>query len=403
MAQIYVSYPEGELEAVRPLLGALLVEGYSLTYDTGRCDAAQLQQDADEAACIVVVWSARAETSPRVHSEAALAIARRVLVPVSLDGTPVPAAFADQGVTDLSGWRGQFGHKGWAGVLAAVAGLVASPHHPGPAPTPRPAKRSAVPQPNLRPEPARPAYDGPPPERPDLVAVPGGTFRMGSEAEDPGTLWDELPRHKVTFAKGFAMGRKAVTFAEYDLFCAATGRNRPADNGWGRGAHPVIHVSWQDAADYCAWLSAVLGEPYRLPTEAEWEYCARAGTVTLYSTGDTISPSLANYDGHYAFNGSVKGLYRQRTVETGSLPPNPWGFHEMHGNVWEWCTDHHKDNYVNTPVDGAPYLIPEPKAPRIIRGGSWHTNPLCLRSAHRDSRIPLERSNEVGFRVVSSG
>lgn len=134
----------------------------------------------------------------------------------------------------------------------------------------------------------------------------------------------EEARHEV-IVPSFEIGRFAVTFEEYDLFCDATGNDESDDNRWGRGRRPAINVSWYDATAYAKWLSRQTGKPYRLPTEAEWEYAARAGTTGLYSFEGDINESLVSFHGHHG-----------QTLEVGSLPPNPWGLHEVHGNVMEW-------------------------------------------------------------------
>ena len=234
---------------------------------------------------------------------------------------------------------------------------------------------------------------------PLMVALPGGTFTMGSPANEAERSDDEGPQHKVTI-EPFAIGKTEVTFAEWHACVAAGGCDgyRPGDNGWGRGSRPVINVSWQDAQVYVAWLSKRSGKPYRLPTEAEWEYAARAGTTTPFSFGATISTAQANYDGNYAYGGGLKGEYRQQTVPAGSLPANPWGLHEMHGNVREWVEDCWHDNYQGAPRDG--WAWSGQCSYRVGRGGSWVNNPgtSVRRTAIR--HVPDVRSNVLGFRVA---
>jgi formylglycine-generating enzyme required for sulfatase activity len=169
-----------------------------------------------------------------------------------------------------------------------------------------------------------------------MVIIPPGRFLMGSPAEAE-RAQDKDPQHPVTIARALAIGRFAVTFEEYDRFCAKTGRAKPGDSGWGRGQRPVINVSWDDATAYCAWLSQQTGHAYRLPSEAEWEYAARAGTTSAFWWGNQIDPSLANYDGNYTYANGPKGEYRERTLPVESFQPNPFGLYQVHGNVWEWC------------------------------------------------------------------
>ncbi len=163
------------------------------------------------------------------------------------------------------------------------------------------------------------------PNCPEMVVVPAGEFMMGSPENEEGRHSDEGPQHRVRIAQPFAVGRFEVTFDEWDACVAGGGCGgyRPDDNGWGRGRQPVINVSWDDAKAYVQWLNRGTGKSYRLPSEAEWEYVARAGTTTPFWTGATISTEQANYDGTYTYGGGKKGEYRQRTVPVGSLPANP--------------------------------------------------------------------------------
>jgi hypothetical protein len=136
---------------------------------------------------------------------------------------------------------------------------------------------------------------------PEMVTLPAGDFLMGSPESEEGRFLNEGPQHKITIGYRFAIGRDPVTFAEYDRFCDVTKREKPMDRGWGRGRHPVTNISWDDAQAYCGWLATETGKPYRLLSEAEWEYACRAGTVTPFSFGATISTDQANYDGRYPF------------------------------------------------------------------------------------------------------
>ncbi|EGV16218.1 Sulphatase-modifying factor protein [Thiocapsa marina 5811] len=156
-----------------------------------------------------------------------------------------------------------------------------------------------------------------------MIVLPGGEFWMGPPEDELERSFDEGPRHRVRIAP-FAIGKTAVTFGQHDVFCEATGRVKPGDEGWGRGERPAINVSWHDAIAYAQWLSKETGRSYRLPTEAEWEYAARAGTQTPFWTGRCIHTDQANYNGNYDYNGcgSKTGVYRKQTVPVGSLPAN---------------------------------------------------------------------------------
>jgi formylglycine-generating enzyme required for sulfatase activity len=221
-----------------------------------------------------------------------------------------------------------------------------------------------------------------------MVRIKAGSFMMGSNNGDR----DEKPVHKVTISKGFYIGKYEVTFKEYDKFCEDTGKSKPSDEGWGRGDSPVINVSWNDAKAYTKWLSNKTGKRYRLPTEAEWEYVARAGTSTKYSFGDS-SNSLESYT-WYDANSSRK------THKVGQKQPNPWGLYDIYGNVSEWCEDWFTDSYNNTPRDGSANTNGNQKY-RVLRGGAWSSNDAYdLRSANRGGLYPQYSYFSLGFRIL---
>jgi formylglycine-generating enzyme required for sulfatase activity len=235
---------------------------------------------------------------------------------------------------------------------------------------------------------------------PEMISLPGGAFTMGSPDREPERSPDEGPRHTVRI-RPFAIGRTEVTFADYDAFAEATGRNKPNDFGWGRGQQPVVDVSWNDAVAYAEWLGAQTGQRYRLPTEAEWEYAARAGTDTPFWTGDCIHTDQANYNGNSDYNdcGARTGVVRDRTMVAGSLPANAWGLHETAGNALEWVRDCWHDNYQGAPTDGGAWEEPG-CAGRVIRGGGWGSNPVNVRSADRFRLAPDGAYGNLGFRLA---
>ncbi|HXW49151.1 MAG TPA: formylglycine-generating enzyme family protein [Xanthobacteraceae bacterium] len=236
---------------------------------------------------------------------------------------------------------------------------------------------------------------------PEMVVVPAGAFAMGSPAKEDGRNPNEGPQHRVAFARPFAVGRFAVTFDEWDACVADGGCNNylPDDDGWGRGRRPAINVSWDDAKAYVAWLSRKSGRAYRLLSEAEREYVARAGTTTPFWWGASISTNEANYDGTYTYGNGPKGEYRRRTVEVDAFAPNPWGLYQVHGNVWEWTEDCWIDSYQGAPANGAAW-IRDPCGFRVVRGGSWGNVPWFLRAAVRFQSYPQHRYGEAGFRVA---
>ena len=188
---------------------------------------------------------------------------------------------------------------------------------------------------------------------PELVVVPSGSFTMGSPDSEWGRFNNEGPQRRVTITEPFAVGVYEVTFGEWDACVSAGGCNgyQPHGEGWGRGGRPVINVSWGDARAYVTWLSQRTGNHYRLLSESEWEYVARAGTMEPFHTGATISADQANYDSSYTYGSGQKGRYRGRTVQVGTFSPNAFGLHEVHGNVWEWTQDCWSEDYTGAPAD----------------------------------------------------
>ena len=233
---------------------------------------------------------------------------------------------------------------------------------------------------------------------PEMRVIPPGRFMMGSPAGELDRCEDEGPQHWVTIQKPFAIGCHTVTFAEYDLFCYKTKREYPYDKGWGRGWQPVINVSRQDALEYCAWLSSQTGAIYRLPSEAEWEYTARAGTTTAFWWGGYIDTHLANYDGNSSYAGSSTGENRERTMPVAQFKPNPFGLYQVHGNVWEWCQDRWHDSYQDAPKDGMAWEGGQRNL-YVTRGGSWVRDAKYCRSAARSNAPVSTKYIDLGFRV----
>ena len=224
---------------------------------------------------------------------------------------------------------------------------------------------------------------------------------MGSPSFEEGHFGREGPQHRVTISRSFAVGRFEVTFDEWEacLRFGGCGGYRPGDEGWGRGRRPVINVSWDDAKAYISWLRRKTGKRYRLLSEAEWEYVARAGTKSPFSTGSTISTDQANYNGNSTYGSGRKGDYRQRTVPAGSFSPNAFGLHDVHGNVGEQVEDCMSDSYKGVPSDGSAWLRGGCFW-RVIRGGTWISMARHLRSAIRGRHGTGDRNKYVGIRVA---
>lgn len=231
---------------------------------------------------------------------------------------------------------------------------------------------------------------------PEMVVVAAGSFMMGSPDAEQGRLASEGPLHRVTIPAPFAAGAHEVTFDEWDHCLAegGCGGYRPDDDGSGRGRRPVAGVSWDDAQLYLSWLSARTDRRYRLPSEAEWEYAARAGTTTPYHTGESISTSQANFNGV-----EIGERSRGKSLPVGSFPPNAFGLHDVHGNANEWVQDCWNASYEGAPADGAAWEAGA-CAKRILRGCSYGDRLGCLRSASR-AGLPKEiRGMALGFRVA---
>lgn len=227
---------------------------------------------------------------------------------------------------------------------------------------------------------------------PQMVVIPSGRFLMGSKL-----YGREQPQHAVRIDTAIAVARFETTFDEWDACVKGGGcvhNFAPSDAGWGRGRRPVINVSWNDAKQYVSWLSGKTGKTYRLLTEAEWEYAARAGSTTTYSWGDTIDCGKASYDGGKGSDCPARG-----TRQVGSYSANRWGLHDMIGNVWEWCEDNWHPDYNGAPDDGTAWGGGDASF-RILRGGAWNYAPSGLRVADRNWFPPAGRASFVGFRVA---
>ena len=229
---------------------------------------------------------------------------------------------------------------------------------------------------------------------PEMVVVPAGEFMMGSPVDDRDHYDNEDPLHRVSIARPLAVSKFEVTFEQWDACAAAGTCAYVPDSNMGRGKQPVINVSWDQVQQYVAWFSKMTGRPYRLLSEAEWEYAARAGTTTAYSWGDELGKNNANC------NGCGSEWDSRRTAPVGSFAPNQFGLYDMHGNVWEWVEDCLHNNYEGAPKDGSAWIAQGDCNNRVIRGGSWVGYPVGLRSALRFWFSADDHGMDVGFRVA---
>ena len=265
---------------------------------------------------------------------------------------------------------------------------------------------------------------------PEMVVIPAGRFHMGCVSGiDCGD--DEMPVHEVSVAKPFALSKYEVTRGEFGRFVAQAGYRTTAERGRGcyvwdgseftekssakwnnpwlnqSDTHPVVCMSWDDAVAYVEWLSSETGKPYRLPSEAGWEYAARSGSTTTYHFGDDEF-QLCRYANHLDRSTGAPQLSESCsdsvglvTAEGGSYQPNSFGLHDMHGNVWEWVQDCWNDSYAGVPSDGSAWTSGDCGL-RVVRGGSWFNYPRFLRAADRDRFSTDYRSNNFGFRVAQT-
>ena len=463
MADIFFSYKHEDRAAVEPLVRLLEAQSYVVWWDPtivpGERFDRVIRRALDDAACVIVAWSRLSVESHWVQDEAGLARDRRVLVPVSIDGAEPPLGFRQLQTVNLADWDGQSDDPRVGRLLAGIGRLVGARGDPtkpasdgsaGTGEARKPDQRAAyagkirktragkiigvwwaptailvastvvvswlaaavffyLNQPQevkvrtpVGPVPVERSFQDCVPGCPRMIVVPTGSFLMGSPDAEPQRGNDEGPQRQVVISKVLAVGKFPVTFDEWDychlkLGCADL---FPSDNNWGRGTHPVINVSWEDAQLYVAWLSKETGQTYRLLTEAEREYIARAGTTTPFWWGDRISTKQANYDGTKKYTDEPTGIFRQETMPVDALAPNPWGFYQVSGNTWDWVEDCYHDSYEGgAPTNGAAWATGD-CSHRVLRGGSWGSQPRNVRSAARWKQPIETREPYYGFRVA---
>jgi len=449
MADIFISYSKKHAGLTEALARDLEAEGYSTWWDTSLVAGVEfpreIQGQLDAAKAVIVVWTESSVSSQWVHAEATRADAQKKLITVrdaALEIHEIPLPFNTRHtelVSDRARIFAALAQKQIAPSKQAEAGRVTGGRAIWEAALAQQAERRRADARGIeiREKIARATgrealfelwkedpdaviarlqalgfvkvasqKDGKPvsywlkpgesfrdfSEAPEMVVVPAGEFMMGSKKGEGEA--SEHPQHKVAIPQAFAVGKYPVTFAEWDAASAAGGvSHKPGDQGWGRGRRPVINVSWEDAQDYIKWLnSKASGNPYRLLSEAEWEYACRAGTATAYSFGDRITKNQAQYsEGGY---GSAS-----KTAESGSFPANAFGLHDMHGNVWEWCADCKNANYRGAPSDGSAWTAGDCSV-RVLRGGSWFYVSQALRAAYRFEDGATGRCDYTGFRVA---
>ncbi|MBY0474656.1 MAG: SUMF1/EgtB/PvdO family nonheme iron enzyme [Nitrosomonas sp.] len=378
MSDIFIGYSRSDLVIAEQLVQRLRQEGWGVFIDkqthVGRRWHREIERELHDAKAVVVLWSAVSRDSDFVLEEAEYGKRKNILFPAFIEAVECPYGFSRIQAADLVGWNNQPRHSGFSQLLDSLRihlnGELAKPAQPN-------ARHLLTTGQTFR---DKLQCGG---EGPLMMVIPAGRFLMGSPNRD-----SERPQHEVQITQPFALGVYVVTFDEYDLFCRETRAKKPSDNHWGRENRPVINVPWQDAQEYCAWLSKQSSRRYRLPSEAEWEYACRSGTETPYHTGENITQKQANFAG-------------EQTLPVGSFPPNAFGLYDMHGNVWEWCQDEWHDSYQGAPSDGSSWEDGGNEA-RVLRGGSWNVYPDDVRASVRYDGDPVDRDDGIGFRVLCS-
>ena len=239
----------------------------------------------------------------------------------------------------------------------------------------------------------------------EMVALPNGIFLMGASQNEEHQVEDELPQHCVSI-NSFLLGKDPVTQAQWKFVSCLPKIERELEHNPSRfedANHPVDTVSWKDALEFCARLSAKTSHTYRLPSEAEWEYACRASTETPFHFGETITSKLANYNGKESYAYEGEGIFRQQTTPIDYFKfPNSFGLYDMHGNVWEWCADPWHNNYEKAPTHGIIWTLNGEQSYRVMRGGSWNSPPIFCRSGYRMKGELEQRGDGIGFRVARS-
>ena len=237
-----------------------------------------------------------------------------------------------------------------------------------------------------------------------MVQIPDGSYLMGTVNSKEGD-YRERPQHTVTISS-FFMSRFPITQSQWKAVANSTKVRidlNPVPSIFQGDSLPVENITWFEAIEFCERLQLQTGRPYRLPSEAEWEYACRAGTQTPFHFGETISPKLASYDGSKRYRAGPKGKSSKQTSTVGSYnAANAFGLEDMHGNVWEWCADHWHEDYTNAPADGGARITDNRNSPRVIRGGSWVQESSECRAAYRNGIAPRNKILTIGIRVVVS-
>jgi formylglycine-generating enzyme required for sulfatase activity len=396
MADIFVSYSREDEERVKLLVNALEREGWTVWWDrktvAGDVFDMTIQRELESSRCVVVVWSIDSVKSHWVREEAGTGREMNVLIPVRIDAVTLPLGFKLIQAVDLVGWTGYSTNAEYQHLVQSIQGKIGAAKPQSARTKVKKVDRSTVAKAKSEnPKQERSIIEPTPvtrkirlPERTEIefemVDLPRGKFQMGSTENA-----EEQPVHSVKVAP-FSIGKYQVTQAQWR---AVMGNNPSRFKG---DTRPVEMVSWFEAKEFCRRLSEMTSFNFRLPTEAEWEYAARAGTRTRWSFGDDEEKL-----GEYAWYGGNAG---NETHPVGQKKPNGYGLYDMHGNVWEWVEDHWHGGYIEAPRNGRAWLTGDDNARRVLRGGSWNLFNVVTRSAVRNLNRPNNHDSFIGFRVV---
>ena len=430
-ADVFVSYKREDVEIARRIVEALRESGISVWWDDGITPRqswdTEIEQAISAASTVLVLWSPRSVTSDWVRTEAHYGKERGKLVPALIEPCTIPIAFTLTQTVNLSGWNGDRDDRQWRKLLTWITDLVATK----PDTANLPAGVASTNTPNVYRNAigslssGEPIYDGAfinphtPPgtvfrdgnHMPVMRIVSKGSFLLGTTGDDPDRASYETPQKRIDIPASFAIGVFPVLISEYVNLVGslplAPAAPAPARSWFSRSRAylqplaqaatpsiseldiPMTNVSYDEAQAFVDRLSSASQESYRIPSEAEWEFACRAGSLTRYSCGDTINSTRAAF------------ALAAGPVAVGTYPPNGFGLYDMHGNVREWTADLWHDSYDLTPQDGRPALEGH-SAMRVVRGGSWHDSPVMLRSAARMRATQSIRSDMIGFRVARS-
>jgi len=454
MTDVFISYSRDDREQVRAIAEALTREGLNVWWDPeippGKTFSEVIDQHLNDADVVIAVWSSASIRSNWVQEEADDGLSRGRLIPIMIEPVELPRGFKRVQTADLTNWRGDPRDPQWRLVLSEVRRHVSAPARKT---TQAPKQRAA--------RPAGDANVGEAPQRkksgvgglvvavvllagvgggayyfltqpeapslaalmpqtssaeaaalapgetlkdcdacPPLVVIPPGEFVFGAPPDETSHEKTETPQVPITIAAPFALGVHEVTFSEWAACVADGGCDgfSPADYGWGGGDQPVVGVTFERAEAYLAWLSAKTGESYRLPSEAEWEYAARAGADSPFSFGEKISTRNANFNGQYPYAGGRKESSRGKPLPVGSFAANDFGLYDMHGNVWEWTADCWRASHAGALTDAAPVAGQCRSA--VVKGGAWNSGAWRLRAAHRRATTKSDADYDTGFRVL---